>query len=158
MLYNDSDDYFNTATREEDMPENCIFCGIINGALPSYPVYEDEHFLAILDISPAAAGHTVLITKEHAEDLFTLPDNCARQALPAAKAVAAALKQALGCDGVNVLQNNGTAAGQTVPHFHIHLIPRYESDGVSIKWKALKPTRGEFSEMAEKIKSEILLP
>ena len=114
---------------------NCIFCKIANGEIPSATVYEDETFRAILDLSPAAKGHTLILPKAHAANLFELPDETAAKALMLAKRLGALLKEGLHADGLNVVQNNGEAAGQTVLHFHMHLIPRYSGDTVNVGWK-----------------------
>ncbi len=114
--------------------EGCIFCKIVNGELPSWTVYEDEDFKAFLDIEPASKGHVVLIPKNHSANLYELPEEDASRILLVAKKVGAALQRALPCDGLNVLQNNGEYAGQTVFHYHIHLIPRYKGDGVRLEW------------------------
>ncbi len=116
------------------MEENCIFCKIARGDIPSATLYEDEEFRVILDLGPASKGHALVIPKIHAANLFELPDETAAKALVIAKKVAAQLKEGLQADGLNVVQNNGAAAGQTVDHFHIHLIPRYENDTVNVKW------------------------
>ena len=116
---------------------SCIFCKLASGEFPSATVYEDDLFRAILDISPAAKGHTLLLPKTHAVNLFELDELEVSKALLVAKKLAAAIQKTLQCDGINILQNNGTAAGQSVFHFHIHLIPRYEEDGVTIPWKSL---------------------
>ena len=113
------------------MEDNCIFCKIANGEIPSATVYEDETFRAILDLSPAAKGHTLILPKAHAANLFELPDETAAKALMLAKRLGAVLKEGLHADGLNVVQNNGEAAGQTVLHFHMHLIPRYSEAGSS---------------------------
>lgn len=115
--------------------DDCIFCKIANGEIPSYKLFEDDNFKVILDIEPSSKGHSLIIPKSHADNLFELDDNIADKALTVAKKVGAALKSELNCDGLNVLQNNGAAAGQTVNHFHIHLIPRYNNDNVNISWK-----------------------
>lgn len=130
---------------------SCIFCKLASGEFPSATVYEDDLFRAILDISPAAKGHTLLLPKTHAVNLFELDELEVSKALLVAKKLAAALVKTLQCDGINILQNNGTAAGQSVFHFHIHLIPRYEEDGVTIPWKSLSYSDGEASELANKI-------
>lgn len=116
------------------LEENCIFCKIARGDIPSATLYEDEEFRVILDLGPASKGHALVIPKIHAANLFELPDETAAKALVIAKKVAAQLKEGLQADGLNVVQNNGAAAGQTVDHFHIHLIPRYENDTVNVKW------------------------
>lgn len=115
--------------------ENCIFCKIANGEIPSATLYEDEDFRVILDLSPAAKGHSLILPKRHAANLYELPDDLAAKALLVARKVGKTLQEGLGCDGLNVLQNNGEAAGQTVFHFHMHLIPRRTKDGVGIGWK-----------------------
>lgn len=117
------------------MADNCIFCKIANGEIPSATLYEDEDFRVILDLSPASKGHALILPKEHAANLFELPDDTAAKALVLAKKIGARLKDGLHADGFNVVQNNGEAAGQTVFHFHMHLIPRYQDDTVDVKWK-----------------------
>lgn len=116
------------------MENNCIFCKIANGEIPSATVYEDEDFRAILDLNPASKGHTLIIPKKHAANLFELPEETAEKVLPIAKKLGARLKEGLHAEGLNVVQNNGEAAGQTVMHFHMHLIPRYNNDTVNVKW------------------------
>ena len=130
---------------------NCIFCLIANGEIPSDTVYEDNDFRAILDISPASRGHVLLLPKEHAADLFELPDELLAKALPLAKRIAAAVKVILHADGVNILQNNGAAAGQTVKHFHIHIIPRMDGDHVFEQWVPGTSIPDEQKEIAAKI-------
>ena len=115
--------------------EDCIFCKLVAGEIPSYTVYEDEYFKGILDISPCARGHCILIAKEHAANVFELPEEVAKDGFVAAKKLAIAIKKAFNCDGVNILQNNGEAAGQTVFHFHIHVFPRYNNDTVNISYE-----------------------
>lgn len=130
---------------------DCIFCLIANGDIPSDTVYEDEYFRAILDLSPASKGHTLLLPKYHAEDLFALPDDVAARVMPTAKKIAKAVKEAMGADGVNILQNNGEAAGQTVKHFHVHIIPRKAGDGVMEQWVPKKSDPGEQKKIAEAV-------
>lgn len=114
---------------------NCIFCKIANGEIPSATLYEDDDFRVILDLSPASKGHALILPKVHAADLFSLPDETASKALVLAKKIAGILKEGLHADGINILQNNGEAAGQTVFHFHMHLIPRYQGDTVQVTWE-----------------------
>lgn len=130
---------------------DCIFCLIANGDIPSDTVYEDEYFRAILDLSPASKGHTLLLPKYHAEDLFALPDDVAARVMPTAKKIAKAVKEAMGADGVNILQNNGEAAGQTVKHFHVHIIPRKAGDSVMEQWVPKKSDPGEQKKIAEAV-------
>ena len=110
----------------------CIFCKIASGEIPSYTLYEDNLFKVFLDLSPTSFGHALLIPKEHYANLFELDDDIASKALILAKKVATAMKASLQCDGFNLLQNNGEIAGQTMFHFHIHLIPRYKDDNTKI--------------------------
>ena len=127
--------------------QNCIFCKIANGEIPSTTLYEDEDFRVILDMGPATRGHALLLPKEHYANLFELDDELAAKALVTAKKVAARMKDALGADGFNLVQNNGEAAGQTVFHFHMHLIPRYENDGAGITWTPGRTTPEEMAEV-----------
>lgn len=115
--------------------ENCIFCKIAAGDIPSATIYEDDDFRVILDIEPASKGHALILPKEHYANLYELPDELAAKTLVVAKKVISKMTDIVGCDGYNVLQNNGETAGQTVFHFHMHLIPRYEQDDVTISWK-----------------------
>ena len=114
--------------------DNCIFCKIANGEIPSATLYEDEEFRVILDLGPASRGHALILPKTHAADIYELPDETAGKAMILAKHMAEKMKDALKCDGFNIVQNNGEIAGQTVFHFHMHLIPRWEQDGVGVTW------------------------
>ena len=134
---------------------NCIFCKITNGEIPSYTLYEDNDFKAIMDISPASKGHTILITKEHFKNLFELDDTVASKALVIAKKVATALANELNCDGFNLLQNNEAIAGQTIFHFHIHLIPRYKDDTVQFKTSPGSIDENFAKELSQKINAEL---
>lgn len=114
--------------------DDCIFCKIANGEIPSRTLYEDEEFRVILDLSPATRGHALIIPKYHASNLYELPEESAGAVMVLAKKLAAAMNERLQCDGLNLVQNNGEAAGQTVPHFHLHMIPRYVDDGQTLGW------------------------
>lgn len=115
--------------------ENCIFCKIINGEIPSAKVYEDEHVYAFLDISQVTKGHTLIIPKVHVENIFELPEDVASELYARVPKVANAIKDAYQPLGLNTLNNNGEAAEQSVFHLHIHLIPRYgEGDGYKLGW------------------------
>lgn len=137
------------------MNDNCIFCKIANGIIPSATVYEDDDFRAILDIAPAHKGHVIILPKEHADNLFALPEDIAAKVFPVAKKVAAAVKKTTGCDGINILQNNEPAAGQTVFHLHIHIIPRYADDGILPVWPQGSYADGEAADWAAKIVAEL---
>ena len=129
--------------------DNCIFCKILKNEIPSSTVYEDDKFRAIMDIGPIAKGHVILLAKEHAANLLEADDELLAAALPAVKKVAKAVKKTLGCDGINVLQNNGEEAGQTVFHFHLHLIPRYADDNQEILWNPTSPSAEELAQIRE---------
>ena len=137
------------------MNKDCIFCLIANGEIPSNTVYEDEDFRAILDLSPAQKGHTLLLPKEHYADLFEMPAELAARVLPVAKKIAAAVKEATGADGVNLVQNNGEAAGQTVRHFHLHIIPRLAGDNALPLWTPGKSDPEEQQRIAAAISEKI---
>ena len=109
--------------------DNCIFCKIAAGEIPSKTLYEDEKFRVILDLGPATRGHALVIPKEHYADLYEIPEETAGEAMKVAKKMAAVMTEKLKADGFNIVQNNGEVSGQSVFHFHIHLIPRYEGDG-----------------------------
>lgn len=128
--------------------ENCIFCKLANGEIPTATLYEDEDFRVILDASPASKGHALIIPKEHYANLYELDDKLASKVLVLAKKMIAKLTGILGCDGYNIVQNNGEAAGQTVFHFHMHLIPRYKDDAVGLGWR--------MGELTDEAKEEIL--
>lgn len=130
----------------------CIFCKIAAGEIPSTTLYEDDDFRVILDIEPATKGHALILPKEHYADLYELNDEIAAKALVLAKKMTIALKDVLGCDGYNIVQNNGTVAGQTVFHFHMHLIPRYENDGVKLGWAQGTLTDDVKEEILSKLK------
>ena len=115
--------------------DDCIFCKIAHGEIPSSTIYEDEDFRVFLDLNPAARGHALIVPKEHYADLFELDEELCKKAIVLAKRLAAKMKTVLGSDGFNLIQNNGEAAGQTVFHFHLHLIPRYKGDKAGITWK-----------------------
>lgn len=133
--------------------EKCIFCKIANGEIPSATLYEDEDFRVILDLGPASKGHALILPKEHYKDLYHLDDEIAAKALVLAKRMITKLTEVLGCEGYNIVQNNGELAGQTVFHFHMHLIPRYEGDQVGITWKPGTLTDEVKNEILEKLKS-----
>lgn len=135
--------------------DDCIFCKIANGDIPSASVYEDEDFRVILDIAPAAKGHALILSKNHYSNVWELGQKESEKVMALAAKISAAQKKALGCDGINLLQNNGEAAGQSVFHFHMHLIPRYENDGVEIPWKTLSYEEGEIEKVCASIKENL---
>lgn len=131
--------------------EDCIFCKIANGDIPSKTLYEDGEFRVILDLGPATRGHALILPKEHAADLYELPGETAAKAMVLAKKMALTMREKLRCDGLNLVQNNGEAAGQTIPHFHLHLIPRYENDGQTINWTPGEATQEELEAVRKEI-------
>ncbi len=134
--------------------DDCIFCKIAAGEIPSKTIYEDEKYRVILDLGPATRGHALLLPKNHYANLFELPEEDAKEVICLAKKMATIMKDKLGCDGFNLVQNNGEAAGQTVFHFHMHLIPRYENDGQEIGWKPGSPSQDELEEIKKQIAGE----
>ena len=128
-----------------------IFCKIANGEIPSNTIYEDDSFRVILDNGPATKGHALVLPKAHYSDLFEMPEEAAADAMKVAKKVASLIKTKLNCDGLNLVQNNGETAGQTVMHFHLHVIPRYENDGQKILWNPTSPSAEELVDIKNKI-------
>ncbi len=108
--------------------DNCIFCKIINGEIPSRKLYEDDNFIVIMDISPATKGHALVIPKEHYADIYEMPADLLAEAIKVAQKMVIKMTDALQADGFNIMQNNGEVSGQTVFHFHFHLVPRYRED------------------------------
>ncbi len=131
--------------------DNCIFCKIANGDIPSKTLYEDEEFRVILDLGPAAKGHALILPKNHYANIYELPDETASKAMLLAKKMATQMTEKLKSDGFNLVQNNGEVAGQTVFHFHMHLIPRYKDDNQKIGWKPGEPTQEELEAIRKQI-------
>ena len=135
--------------------ENCIFCKIANGEIPAATLYEDDLFRVILDLGPASKGHALILPKNHFADLLALDEETSAKVLAVAAKVGAAMKKSRHCDGFNLVQNNGEAAGQTVFHFHMHIIPRYEGGPRMVSWEPGQPTKEELAELAECIRQEL---
>lgn len=134
---------------------NCIFCKIAAGEIPSSTIYEDEDFRVIMDISPASKGHAIILPKTHATNIFEIPDEVSSKIFVVAKKVATAMKEELQCEGINILQNNGEIAGQTVFHLHVHLLPRYKGDKINIKWSHKDNYDDDFVALAKAIGDRI---
>ncbi|NQU99681.1 MAG: HIT family protein [Parcubacteria group bacterium] len=130
---------------------DCLFCKITKGEIPSTKIYEDEKFLAFLDINPVNVGHTLIIPKEHYEDAASTPDEVLSELIVRGKKIGKALIEGLGAEGFNLTTNNGKAAGQVIPHVHFHIIPRKSDDGL-VHWRPKKYKDGEEEEVAGKIK------
>ena len=133
----------------------CIFCKIINKEIPCYKVYEDDLFLAFLDISQTTKGHTLVIPKKHFQNIFELEDTEKQNYLNVIQKVSTAIKKATNCEGINILNNNGEEAGQTVFHCHIHMIPRYSNDSFKIEFSSSSNTKEEFELLQNNIVKNI---
>ena len=133
---------------------NCIFCKIIAGEIPSNTIYEDDEFKVILDLAPAAKGHALILPKEHYADIYEIDEEVAGKAMKLAKKLAIHMTEVLGCDGFNILQNTHEVAGQTVFHFHMHLIPRYKEakNNDILKWSEETFSPEEMAEIKEALK------
>src|SRR6266545_3618789 len=132
---------------------DCVFCKIRDGVIPSVKVYEDDRTLAIMDINPLNPGHTLVLTKTHAATLFDASPEDLGAAIGAARTIATAIRKALQPDGLNMLQANGAAAFQSVPHFHLHLIPRWDNDGKGFDWEPVPGNREELVGTADSIRA-----
>ena len=139
--------------RHKMKDDNCIFCKLANGQIPTNSIYEDDDFNVILDASPATKGHALILPKEHYANIFEIDEEILGKAAKLAKKIMIKEKDNLKCDGYNLLQNNGEVAGQTVFHFHMHLIPRYESDENKdiIQWSHIKLSDDEMKEIKDKM-------
>lgn len=135
--------------------DNCIFCKIASGEIPSQTVYEDDYFRAILDLSPASKGHTLILPKKHFKDITELDENYGAKILPLAAKIGEAMKKELGCAGFNIVQNNGEAAGQTVMHYHMHIIPRYLNGPQMVTWEPKESNSHEQEKIAALLKESI---
>ena len=132
--------------------DKCIFCKIANGEIPSATLYEDEDFLVILDLGPASRGHALILPKQHFANIYEIPDETAAKAMILGKKMATAMTKALHSDGFNLVQNNGEAAGQTVFHFHMHLIPRYkDADNNMLKFTSVSFSDEEMDAIRDQI-------
>lgn len=135
--------------------ESCIFCKIANGEIPSATVYEDEDFRVILDLGPASKGHALILPKNHFKDICDADTDTAGKLFPLAGKIGQAMKKGLGASGFNVVQNNGTSAGQTVFHLHVHVIPRYEGGPEMVAWVPGHTEAEELAQTADKIKDAL---
>ena len=131
--------------------QECLFCKIAKGEIPSATIFENSEFKVILDKFPANKGHILIIPKEHMENIYEMDSELGGKLFSLAINIAKILKKELNIEGLNILQNNGKIAGQSVFHLHLHLIPRYQDDEVNITWKPLKPTNEELTDLANKL-------
>jgi histidine triad (HIT) family protein len=134
---------------------DCIFCKIINGDIPSATIYENEEFKVILDRFPANEGHVLILPKKHFSNIFDIDPQLAGRLFVLATKIAREMKNVLGFEHLNVMQNNGTVAGQTVFHFHLHLVPRYENDGITIAYKPMDLTDTQIENMRKKLETNL---
>ncbi|MCM1498780.1 MAG: HIT family protein [Clostridium sp.] len=135
--------------------DDCIFCKIAGGEIPSTTIYENEEFRVFFDINPASKGHCLIVPKEHYSNIFEIEPEVAGRLFSLACVVARKLKAVLDCEGMNIVQNNGEIAGQTVFHFHLHLVPRYTGDTVNVKWVPGEADMEELAELAQKVGADI---
>ena len=135
--------------------ENCIFCKIANGEIPSSTVYEDDDFRVILDLGPASKGHALILPKEHYKDICEADMAVTGKILPLDAKIGSAMKKGLGASGFNVVQNNGTSAGQTVFHFHMHLVPRFIKDTVTVTWGPGQSDNEELDRLSKALRKRI---
>lgn len=135
--------------------DDCIFCRIVRGELPASKIHEDEHTMSFMNIMAAHPGHALVIVKPHRKDILELDDALAAAVFQATTRVAKAVKAATGCDGVTLFQANEVAGGQTVFHFHIHVLPRYHDDHLLPFWPASAPSRGDLEAMAARLRDAL---
>jgi histidine triad (HIT) family protein len=134
---------------------DCVFCKIVAGQIPSMRVFEDEHTVAFMDIGQVNPGHVLVAVKKHADNLYALDDAQAAAVARASTRVARAIRDAFNPEGLSVYQANGKAAGQTVFHYHVHLLPRYTADGMELTWPVKNPPREKLEGYAEKIRTQL---
>lgn len=132
--------------------DDCIFCKIATGEIPSRKIYEDSDLIAIMDLNPTSKGHSLIIPKEHCTNIYDIDEDIAAKVMKTAKKLATKMTVALNCDGFNLLQNNGETAGQTMFHFHMHLIPRYkDADNNMLKFTSVSFSDEEMDAIREQI-------
>ncbi len=135
--------------------QDCIFCKIIAGEIPSFKLYEDDATLAFMDINPANDGHALVIPKHHAKDIHAVSDDSVSCTMITAKKIAAAVEKTVSPGGINLVQCNGPAAGQSVFHFHMHVLPRREGDDLKMNWGLTPGNMDDIGKLAEKIKGNL---
>ena len=134
----------------------CIFCKIIDGEIPAVKVLDEELVIAFMDINPSSKGHMLVVPKNHAENIFEISESDLATLIKAVKRCAKAVKEALNAEGITVLQLNGKASDQIIPHFHIHIIPRWENDGLPVStWEMKKGDMEEINDIARKVKEHL---
>ncbi|MGA8218309.1 MAG: HIT family protein [Solirubrobacterales bacterium] len=136
------------------MAEDCLFCGIVEGSIPSQTIDSDERTVAFMDINPATRGHALVVPRNHSADLLEIGPDDLSAAILAAQRLARRMKQVLGADGINLINSYGSAAWQTVFHFHIHVVPRYEDDPLKLPWIPEPGDSGEIAATAALMRGE----
>jgi histidine triad (HIT) family protein len=134
--------------------EDCIFCKVLSGEIPSEQIYEDDHAVSVMDINPWTRGHAVVFPRKHATNLFEIDDDELEHVAVAAKRVATKMRDTLDCDGINLLQSNGRAAWQTIFHLHVHVIPRYDGDPLQLPIRPEPATPEELAAVAKEIRGD----
>jgi len=134
------------------MKNNCVFCKIIKGEIPAVKIYENAKILAFLDISPVNPGHTLLVPKEHYENLLETPNEILAELMIYTRKIAQAVIKGVNSEGFNLALNNGQVAGQVIPHLHFHIMPRFKGDGYKL-WEGKKSNPEELQKIAQKIKN-----
>ena len=137
------------------MSPDCVFCKIRDGQIPSMKIYEDARTLAFMDINPLNAGHCLVVTRSHAPTIWDSDEEDLRAAITSAKKIALTLREAVKPDGLNMLQANGAAAFQSVPHFHLHLIPRWNNDGKGFDWSPVPGDRSQIIDIGERVRQAL---
>ncbi len=132
-------------------PDECLFCKIAKGEIPSRKIYEDNESIAFLDINPANRGHCLIVPKKHFENIYDIDDSTLEKLMVTAKNLSKIIKDKLACNGINIVQNNERHAGQIVNHFHIHIIPRYENDNVVITYQRVSLSDADFEDVKKKL-------
>lgn len=136
------------------MTNDCLFCKIASGEIPSKKIYEDADCIAFLDINPANPGHALVAPRQHSENIYDVPENDLKKLIIAVKKVAMNVKEKLNAQGMNIMQNNGRHAGQLVNHIHFHVIPRFENDSVVISYKRTPLTENQLEEVQKRLVGE----
>lgn len=137
--------------------KDCLFCKIVRGELHPVKVYEDQDVLSIMDLYPATPGHILILPKQHVENIYTLTDGLGSRIMRIAIKISQAVKSQLSPDGLNLIQSNGPAAGQTIPHFHLHIVPRYKNDAVSLSFghSSMPAPTDELEQLAGRVRADL---
>jgi len=135
---------------------DCIFCKIVDGEIPALRVLDEDEVIAFMDINPSSRGHMLVIPKNHAENIFEISEAGLSAVMGAVKRCAVAVKKALGAEGVTVLQLNGTASDQVVPHLHVHIMPRWKDDGLTVSnWEMKAGDMDELQDIARRVQERL---